>query len=438
MASTTTAPSTSLAGTKKVVFVARQGSPRSATEPRSIRQEGMGKARTLSAAAAVQNNVENGKKDAAAAATGGNKGSAAAGEVEQLNAPSLETSEIARSQESSEDNEGSGGGKHETNRQHRSSSIPWVEEAAVGKHYEPIPSTKVVGEVETDKSTVCVPPGAARGPSSDSSAAGQKDIISSTNGSTKNSSQQRATGGPVGASSRGARVGVGDSGDPKRRTSSVSWAEDIVAGKEGDERQQGSPPEKLKSPLDTSMKASTVKKMAESSRGVSGGDAKDVVEDHRDPKRRTSSVSWAEDIAEGKGTDSQSQPSPPEKADSRAETSTDVAPRAISSGKSNGESSNNVNRRTSSISWAEDIVAGKEGESQRRPSSSLEGVKSAADASLVEASLTETTTKASPVTRTSSDDIRDIGGKVRDSKRRTSSVSWAEDIAEGKGNVAKP
>lgn len=330
------------AGTRKVAFAARQGSPRSAAEPR---QGGKRRARapTPVVAAKMNGGDNSGEKDGAVAVVGVEKASAAAGKGRQQNEPLPETSTTALSPEASEDHGSSSGNTQEASRQHRSSSNPWVEEAAIGKHYQPPSSTKLTGEAEKESSAIVERPVAA-------------------------SHGDPAVGGGT---------GVGDdNGDTKRRTSSVSWAEDIVAGNEGDGRQQGSPLEEAKS----SVGVSVVEKTAASSSGASKStdDGRNVAKDDHDPKRRTSSVSWAEDIVAGNGGESRQQSSP------------------------------------------------------------QEGVQSAVDAS-AEASVTKTTAKAPSGARSSGDSIKDIGEDLyRDPKRRTSSVSWAEDIAEGKGGVAQP
>ncbi|CAM9119782.1 unnamed protein product [Hapterophycus canaliculatus] len=369
---------TTAAGTK-VIYSARQASPRS---------------------------VRHGEKDSSAADKGQPK-----------NEPSPETSEITCSQDASEYNAcgDSSYSQHETNRQHRSSSIPWVEEAAVGKHYQPPPSTKLTGEAETERSTGCRLTDSTRRPSIDS----------------------------------GTAIGH-DSSDPKRRTSSISWAEDIVAGNKGERRQQGSPLEEVNLPVNTSLGASAAENTTESSlvADSSTGDSRNVDEDIRNPKRRTSSVSWAEDIVASNKGERQRQRSPLEGVKSSADTllepcvaekSTKPSPGASSSTGQSGnvdEGTCDSKRRTSSVSWADDIVAGNEGERQQQESP-LEIVMSPADTSL-ESCVVENTTKSSPGTSSSTGQGGNVDEGIRDSKHRTSSVSWAEDIIEGTGRDTQP
>ncbi|CAM9905341.1 unnamed protein product, partial [Scytosiphon promiscuus] len=330
---------------------------------------------TTPSTAAAGTKKSRGEKGAAAA-VGGKKGSATTGEDQQQNKPSLEASETARSLEDVEYNGSSHGeNRHGTNRQHRSSSIPWVEEAAIGKHYQPPFPTKIVGEAETGRDFL----ESTKRPSSDPNTVRQTDLDgNSSSSSNHNAAERRVSATQGGASARGGTGTGGGDDDPKRRTSSVSWAEDIVAGNEGDRRQQESPQERAQSLRDSPVKASTMKHTAKPSSGTSGSsDNRNVGEDNREKKRRTSSVSWAEDIAEGRDGDTQVQPS------------------------------------------------------------SQQGVKSAVDAS-VGASGTETAAKASPEARNGGADSEGVDEVDREPKRRTSSVSWAEDIAEGTESLVQP
>ena len=77
------------------------------------------------------------------------------------------------------------------------------------------------------------------------------------------------------------------------------------------------------------------------------------------PNRRTSSVSWAEDLVAGMGGSGASSSPPPKETDMTAPRPADSDGSGSGRDGAGDNSSNNPNRRTSSVSWAEDIVARK-------------------------------------------------------------------------------
>ncbi|CAM9341398.1 unnamed protein product, partial [Ectocarpus sp. 4 AP-2014] len=294
------------------------------------------------------------------------------------------------------------------NRQQRSSSIPWVEEAATGKHYRSPPSTtatkETAGEVQalagddttprrTNRRPFVVPP----------------DTRQTSNNITDKKYAREAVVADGGGNTNGRR-NTQSSSDRNRRTSSVSWAEDITEGNANGVQSEPSPLEVVGSAVDNNSAEATLR--AGSSKGKDK--SKDKSKDSRDPIRRSSSVSWAEDIVKGKGGSARQQTAPQELlAVDNNKTEADSY-----GGNSNGQDVNDRNRRTSSVSWAEDIVEGKGG-SARQPSlqEMLEVDNNKLDAA-----------SSAGISK---------GQEDNDQSRRTS-VSWAEDIVEGKGGSTPP
>ncbi|CAM9516695.1 unnamed protein product, partial [Ectocarpus fasciculatus] len=348
------------------------------------------------------------------------------------------------------------------NRQQRSSSIPWVEEAATGKHYRPPPPTTAAKE----------PAGEVHVAAGDDATRGSRSIVgspdtgqNSNNNTNRNNAREAVADGGGGtdgkrnspnsgdrnrrtssvswaediaegnrnsvqlepsrlevvgsavdkhsaeaalrAGSSKGEVNSQDGRDPNRRTSSVSWAEDIVEGNEGSARQQPSPQKNVESSAAGNSTMET-KSPGESTSG----------QDNRDQNRRTSSVSWAEDIVEGKGGSTRHQPSPQTRVESVIDNKTEAA---SPGGNSNGQDESNRNRRTSSVSWAEDIVEGR-GRGEQPLPSARNSAESAAGNSTME---------------TKSPGESSSGQDNSDRNRRTSSVSWAEEIVEGKGGSTR-
>ncbi|CAM9511156.1 unnamed protein product, partial [Ectocarpus sp. 8 AP-2014] len=294
-----------------------------------------------------------------------------------------------------------------TNRQQRSSSIPWVEEAATGKHFRPPPPTtatkETAGEVQALAGDDATPRSTNRRPY-----VGPLDTGQTSNNITDKEYTRQAVVADGGGNTDGKRNGQ-NSSDRNRRTSSVSWPEDIAAGNTNGVQSEPSPLEVVGSAVDNNSAEATLR--AGSSKG------KDKSQDSRDPIRRSSSVSWAEDIVKGKGGGARQQPAPHELVTVDNKTEADSY-----GGNSNGQDDNDRNRRTSSVPWAEDIVEGNGGSARQPSPQELLAV----DNNKVDAASSAGNSK---------------GQEDNDQNRRTS-VSWAEDIVEniveGKGGSTQP
>eukprot|EP00903_Cladosiphon_okamuranus_P006276 g6158.t1 len=263
--------------------------------------------------------------------------------------------------ESSSSHIDGGGNRAELNRRRRSSSIPWVEEAANGKHFQPPSQTKTTVEPAFETLTGRTSPdGTVRiSRSSPSPDAGQHGGSNTASGGgtseTKPASapQEVAESAPSKQTAARQQVAMGshqisidnsggeNSSAPNRRTSSISWADDIVA-RTGD---NGA------SSLSPKAAALTVSRPADGNGdGHGSGLAGDG--DNSAPNRRTSSISWAEDIV-ARTRDNGASPSSPKAVALTASRPADGNGIGLA-----GDGDNSApNRRTSSISWAEDIVA---------------------------------------------------------------------------------
>lgn len=226
-------------------------------------------------------------------------------------APDVILQNVGDEKSSSSNNDG-GGNNGKLNRERRSSSIPWVQEAANGKHYRSPSLTKTTVEPAIETLTGRRPPdGTARRPSSSPShAEGQQHGGSNTaSGSAPEgtaepkptsapqevaesaASKQTALREPVVAGSH--RASINSSGrennTANRGTSSISWAEGLVAGLEENGASSSSP----------EAAAVTASRPADSNgngtgNGTGSGLAGDG--DNSTSIRQTSSISWTEDI----------------------------------------------------------------------------------------------------------------------------------------------
>ncbi|CAN0479801.1 unnamed protein product [Ectocarpus sp. 12 AP-2014] len=304
------------------------------------------------------------------------------------------------------------------NRQQRSSSIPWVEEAATGKHYRPTPpltaTKETAGEVQALAGDDTTPRCTDRRPF-----VGSPDTGQTSNNITDKKCTREAAVADGGGNTDG-KCNSQSSSDRNRRTSSVSWAEDIAEGNTNGVQSEPLPLEVVGSTVDNNSAEATLR--------AGNTDGKRNSQSSSDRNRRTSSVSWAEDIVKGKGESARRQPAPQKLGRTQAPSSeldntgpvagnntTEMKPPG---GSSSGQDNLDQNRRTSSVSWAEDIVEGKGGSARHPSPQELLAV----DNNKLDAASSAGNSK---------------GQEDNDQDRRTS-VSWAEDIVEGKGGSTQP